>query len=100
MLDFDRKLQNAINNILRTSPRTDITIQGDININLFNIQQGQPFTNLLIENNLHTTITTPTRYDTRYDTSALIDPTLTTLTGIHITVPPSIRSSSNTNYLP
>ena len=85
MPDFNKNLQNAIDSILTTSPRTDITIQGDININLFNIQPGQPFTDLLIENNLHTTITTPTRHDTRYNTSTLIDPTLTTLTGTHTT---------------
>lgn len=97
MPDFYKNLQNAIDSILTTSPRTDITIQGDININLFNIQPGQPLTDLLIENNLHTTITTPTRHDTRYNTSTLIDPTLTTLTGTHTTAgtlsPPSQTTS-------
>lgn len=85
MPDFNKNLQNAIDSILSTSPRTDITIQGDLNINLLNIQPNQPFTNLLIENNLHTTITTPTRYDNHYNTASLIDPTLTTLTGRHTT---------------
>ena len=83
--EFIQNLQNAIDTILTASPRTDIIIQGDFNINLFKLRPGRALTNLLIENNLYTTITTPTRYNTQYGTSTLIDPTLTTLTRLDIT---------------
>ena len=54
-------------------------------MNLDLLRQKCSLFNFLLENNLHTTITTPTRYDSRYDTSTLIDVTLTTLTETPVT---------------
>jgi hypothetical protein len=83
---FTNDLQTAIDNILTKHPRTSITIQGDINIDLFRLTPAHPFTKLLLTNNLHTTITTPTRYDPHHhNTKTLIDVILTTLTETHIT---------------
>jgi hypothetical protein len=75
---FIMNIQSTIDQIYTKYPHTSITIQGDINIDLLKLTHL--FFNFLIENNLHTTITTPTRYDTRYDAQTLIDVTLTTLT--------------------
>jgi hypothetical protein len=74
---IQQNLQNTLDNILTIHPKTHITIQGDLNINLFPLRPLQPFTNLLLNNNLHTTITTPTRYDTTHNSATLIDPLLT-----------------------
>ena len=76
--DFIKNLQSTIDQIYTKHPKTSITIQGDININLLKLKTK--FHHFLIENNLHTTITTPTRYDPYHKTSSLIDITLTTLT--------------------
>jgi len=83
--DFITNLQSAKDTITAKHPTTDITIQGDININLYDLTPSSPFTHFLLENNLHTTITTPTRYDPVHNTATLIDPTLTTITETSIT---------------
>lgn len=82
---FTQDLEIAIREILTKHPRTSITIQGDININLLHLAPQHPFTKLLLTNNLYTTITTPTRYDTHHNTRTLIDVILTTLTEKQIT---------------
>jgi hypothetical protein len=69
-------MQLVIDNIYKKSPTTSITIHGDININLLNL--NKPFYNFLLENSLYTTITTPTRFH-HTGTHTLIDVTLTTL---------------------
>ena len=51
--DFIESLQNTIHNINKKHPKTTITIQGDLNINL--LQLKTRFYHFLIENNLHTT---------------------------------------------
>jgi hypothetical protein len=66
-------------------PATTITIQGDININLLRMTPQQPFFHCLIENNLHSTIITPTRHDPHHKTSSLIDTILTTQTQTDVT---------------
>ena len=74
-----------------------------MNLNLFNLQPARPLTNLLIEYNLHTTITTPTHYDTARNSATLIDPTLTTLTEIHVRrhpITPSLRPPPNPHSIP
>ena len=58
-------------------------MHGDININLFKL--NRTFYNFLIINNLHTTITTPTRHDPQHNTASLIDVTLTTLVDTEVT---------------
>jgi hypothetical protein len=82
---FPQDLESAINEILTAFPKTSITIQGDININLLQLTPHHPMTRLLLTNNLNTTITTPTRYDPHHNTATLIDVILTTLTETHIT---------------
>lgn len=78
-------LQTAIDKIYTRNPTTAITIHGDTNIDLLK-PITQNFLTFLLENNLHTTITTPTRFDPVHVTTAtLIDHTLTTLTDISIT---------------
>ena len=78
-------LQAAIDTIYHKYPTTSISIQSDINIDLLRLKPQQPLYNFLIENNLHTTITTPTRYDDRYNSHSLIDVILTTLTEVPVT---------------
>jgi len=95
---IEKNIQAAVDKILTNHPRTEITFQGDLNINLYNLLPLQPFTNFLIENNLHTTITTPTRYDPTYNTATLIDPTLTTLTETQVTA--GIISPPLSDHLP
>jgi hypothetical protein len=75
--NFIPNLQAATDTITTRHPTTIITIQGDININLLNLTAQHPFTHFLIENNLLTVITTPTRYDTIHKTATLIDVILT-----------------------
>ena len=78
--EFIANLQVAIDQIYTRSPTTHITVQGDLNIDILK-PLTQDFKDLLLENSLHTTITTPTRYDPVHaDTATLIDCTLTTLT--------------------
>lgn len=95
--DFITNTQQAIDKIHTRNPTTAITIHGDTNIDILKLTG--PFYSFLIENDLHTTITTPTRYDaTHPDTATLIDNTLTTLTEIEVTagtVAPAI-----TDHLP
>ena len=83
--NFTDNLRILIDSILTKTPRTSITIQGDININLFSLSPQHPLTQLLLEHNLHTTITTPTRYDPVHNTASLIDTILTTLTDALVT---------------
>jgi hypothetical protein len=81
---FEQDLQAAIDDIYALHPTTTITIIGDININL--LQLPTRLYNLLIENNLHTTITTPTRHDPVHtNTHTLIDTILTTATDTRVT---------------
>ena len=82
--DLIDNLQETIDKIHTSYPNTTITIQGDINSNLLKISKKMHI--FLIENNLHTTITTPTRYDTYHkNTATLIDITLTTRAETQIT---------------
>jgi exonuclease III len=76
---FIQDLQSTVNKIQSKSHTTEITIVGDININLLNLTPAHQFHYFLIENNLHTTITTPTRYDPIHNTHTLIDTILTTM---------------------
>jgi hypothetical protein len=80
-----KNLQKAVDTILTKTPTTSITIQGDINIDLLTLKTTDPFYFFLLENNLNTTITTPTRYDPVHKTSTLIDVILTTLNETHTT---------------
>jgi hypothetical protein len=69
-----------------------------LNINLL-LKPTRNFLHLLTENNLHTTITTPTRYDpANEDTATLIDHTLTTRTDTQITA--GTISPPITDHLP
>jgi hypothetical protein len=82
---FLTSLQIAIDEIYTRNPTTAITIHGDTNIDLLK-PLTQNFLTFLLENNLHTTITTPTRYDpVNTNTATLIDHTLTTLTEVNVT---------------
>lgn len=78
-------MQTALDTILTKSPETSITIQGDININLLTLNNTNPLYSFLLENNLTTTITTPTRQDPHHKTSTLIDVILTTLNETKVT---------------
>jgi hypothetical protein len=83
--DFTNNLQKVIDDILTKNPTTSITIQGDINYDLLKLKPTDALTHLIQENDLYTTITTPTRYDQHHKTSSLIDVTLTTLKQTKIT---------------
>lgn len=83
--DFTNNLQKVIDDILTKNPTTSITIQGDINYDLLKLKPTDALTHLIQENDLYTTITTPTRYDQYHKTSSLIDITLTTLKQTKIT---------------
>jgi hypothetical protein len=82
---FSSDMQTALDTILTKSPETSITIQGDININLLTLNNTNPLYSFLLENNLTTTITTPTRQDPHHKTSTLIDVILTTLNETKVT---------------
>jgi len=77
--DFTLNLQSTIDQILTKHPRTSITIQGDINIDLLRLTPQHAFTRFLLLNGLHSTITTHTRKDPTHNTETLIDVILTTL---------------------
>jgi hypothetical protein len=82
--EFITNLQTTIDQIYTKHPNTSITIQGDINVDLLKLPSKMYL--FLIENNLHTTITTPTRYDPHHqNTATTIDVTLTTRTQTPIT---------------
>ena len=83
--NFSNDMQTALDTILTKSPETSITIQGDININLLTLNNTNPLYSFLLENNLTTTITTPTRQDPHHKTSTLIDVILTTLNETKVT---------------
>ena len=91
-----KNLQTTINQIHTKYPSTTITIQGDININLF--KPTQRFVNFLTENSLYTTINTPTRYNNRHHSTTLIDVILTTRTDTTITA--GTMSPPITDHLP
>jgi hypothetical protein len=93
---FYTDLQTTIDKILTASPKTSITIQGDININLLKMPDALLL--FLTHNGLYTTITTPTRYDPIHHTSSLIDVTLTTLTATTTTA--GTISPPITDHLP
>jgi hypothetical protein len=93
---FITNTQTAIDDIYTKNPTTTVTIHGDTNINLF--KMTQTYYNFLLENNLHTTITTPTRHDPHHNTATLIDCTLTTLTDAAITA--GTISPPITDHLP
>ena len=75
--DFIKNLQSAIDQIYTKSPTTSITIIGDMNFNL--LSPSNSIINFLTENEMNTTITTPTRCDPHHNTKTLIDVVLTTL---------------------
>jgi len=83
--NFPNQLQTTIDTILTKYPRTSITITGDINIDVLRLTPNHSLHEKLLLNNLHTTITTPTRYDPQHDTGTSIDVILTTLTTTDIT---------------
>ena len=83
--EFTTDLQTVIDTIREKSPKTHITIQGDINIDLNKLAPGGNFFHFLLENDLHTTITTPTRYNAFHNTSTIIDVILTRNTETEIT---------------
>ena len=74
-----KDIQTAIDSIHAKHPRTSITIQGDINIDLLQLTPQHPLTELMNENVLRTTIVTPTRYDPQHNSATLLDVMLTTL---------------------
>jgi hypothetical protein len=76
---FITSLRSLLELLQSKHPHADISIVGDININLLTLPPTHDFYNLLIENNLYSTITTPTRYDTVHNTTTLIDVILTTM---------------------
>jgi hypothetical protein len=78
--EFISDMQTAVEDITANSPQTTVTIIGDINIDLLKLTPTSKFTHFMLENNLHTTITTPTRYNTSSAASTLIDVVLTTNT--------------------
>ena len=94
--EFIQNTQKAIDKIYERHPTTDLTLHGDTNINLYTTTKA--YYDSLIENNLHTTIITPTRYDPHHDTATLIDNTLTTLTDTEITA--GTISPPITDHLP
>lgn len=95
--DFITEMQTVIDSIYNDSPRTSITIIGDININL--LKMTSDIYHFLIENSLYTTITTPTRYDPIHNnTATLIDTILTTMTEVDITA--GTLSPPITDHLP
>jgi hypothetical protein len=83
--NFPNDLQTAIDKILTKYPKPSITIQGDINYDLLRLTPNHLLHETLLLNNLHTTVTTPTRNDPRYNTATSIDVILTTLTATDIT---------------
>jgi hypothetical protein len=80
-----KDLQEAIDTILTRHPETEITFNGDLNINILNLNPSHHFTTFLLENNLHTTITTPTRHDPHHNTATQIDVILTTYIHVDVT---------------
>ena len=67
-----------IDRIRARTLRTTIDIQGDMNINLLNLTPALATTSTLASHGLHTTITTPTRYNHEHNTATLIDWNITT----------------------
>ena len=94
--EFYDCLQDTIDGIFTKYPSTELTIQGDLNLDLLNIPT--PLYDLMIHNALHTTITTPTRYNHIHKTSTLLDVTLTTNTTTQITA--GTISPPITDHLP
>ena len=92
-------LQHMIDEITTRDPTTNITILGDLNTDILNLTRQ--FYHFLVENNLHTTIITPTRHDpVHIDTATAIDVTLTTITSVNITagtILPPINNGPYTN---
>ena len=90
-----------IDEITTRDPTTDITILGDLNTDILNLTRQ--FYHFLVENNLHTTIITPTRHDpVHIDTATAIDVTLTTITNVNITagtILPPITDHMPTNTI-
>ena len=83
--EFPKNLRKAIQTIYSLYPHTDITIQGDWNIDLLKLSTKGDLFLLLLEYNLSTTIITPTRYDNVHiRTATLIDPVLTTLSDARV----------------
>ena len=77
---FIPALQRLITQILTDHPLTIIHLQGDLNLNLQALTHNNDFAIFILENNLRTTITTPTRYDFYYKSASLIDINLTAAT--------------------
>jgi hypothetical protein len=91
-------LQTTIDNILTEHPQTTITIIGDLNYNLLRLTPLLHLHKFLLHNNLHTTITTPTRYDDTHNTATSIDVILTTRTATNVTA--GTISPAFTDHLP
>ena len=83
--EFTINLQRVISTITSKSPKTSITIQGDINYDLKRIKATHPLIKLMQLNNLYTTITTPTRTDPHHGTETIIDVIITNLTQTRVT---------------
>ena len=75
---FMTDLTAMIDEIRTRTPRTTIDIQGDMNINLLRLAPDHDTTTALLSHGLHTTITTPTRYNSIHRTATLIDWNITT----------------------
>ena len=75
---FIHDLSDMIEEIRTRTPRTTIDIQGDMNINLLQLTPALATTTTLLSHGLHTTITTPTRYNHKRRTATLIDWNVTT----------------------
>ena len=75
---FLPELQALIDAIVVKSPRTTIDIQGDMNLNILRLTPRHDVTQFLLNNSLYTTITSPTRYSSRYKTATSIDWSITT----------------------
>jgi len=83
--DFVAALQNTTTELQTKTPSTPINAIADININHHAPTPHDAFTHLMLENGLRTTITTPNRYNKRYNSRTLIDVILNTLTQTTIT---------------
>ena len=93
---FTKDLQKMIDFIHTKAPTTSLTIQGDINLNLF--KQPIHFYNFLTLHGLLSTITTPTRYDNYHNSYSLIDASLSTLT--HMPCTAGTLTPPITDHLP
>jgi hypothetical protein len=96
--DFIPNFREIYDQIQHEHPLVPVTIVGDLNLDLFKITHK--LHDFLLETGLHTTITTPTRYEWGNTplTSTLIDVVMTTMT--HTPVTAGTYSSPISDHLP